>query len=102
MKITVTQDDIDQGKPGNTCACAVGRALRRETGAIWQVFPDLWGGSLKPPLNGIVIRYPFGSEAIRHALPEIVAQFARDFDNSARRHLCKPFRSEWEGLEETK
>jgi hypothetical protein len=37
MLIHVTQDDIDQGRPGNSYECPIARAISRETGEETEV-----------------------------------------------------------------
>jgi hypothetical protein len=74
MRITVTQDDIDNGFRGTACACPVARAVGRAFGV--------------PPLvNQVSVGWSIGirqSPADRYmtwyALPDVADDFIRKFD----------------------
>ncbi len=37
VRVEVTQDDIDKGKPGNPCKCMLALAISRAMGEPWEV-----------------------------------------------------------------
>lgn len=80
MRIEVTQRDIDNGVRDHCDKCAVALAIRRATGQDWQV-----AGPYAVLADGGYFR--------ESVLPQVVAQFVRDFDNELAVH---PFSFEFE------
>lgn len=72
VKISVTQDDIDDGVPGHPYACAINRALRR-------VYPKKIVAVEKDRVY--FVRRP--NDVIEHMamLPHVAAIFVRAYDN---------------------
>ena len=65
MKITVTQNNIDNGVPKNSCKCPIARALK-------QIFP---GEDIEVKRSSIYI-----GKSIHYAMPLKACYFIVDFD----------------------
>ena len=88
-EIEVTQEDIDQGTPGDPRCCPIAKALRRQTnGEDWRVsaiFARRWVGE---ECFDIIMR-----------LPPIASQFIFRYDNSIFSNFT-PFKFRPETVEE--
>lgn len=74
--IEITDDDIINGIPGDSCNCAISRAVKRKTGSTEVTMGSfgLWvNGQLSTPKS-----------------ENNVLLFMERFDDKEKRHLCKP------------
>ena len=71
--VNVTQDKLDEGEPGNSCACPVALAILQDVPDVEHVQVD----------DSIQIRF-FTGDTVRIHTPEPVAKLISDFDNGVR------------------
>lgn len=82
MKIEVTQEDIDAGKPGSGCWCPIALAARRATGRYVHVSYE-------------TVAIELGENSwSRHILPLETRTFIERFDNN---EAVAPFAFELKG-----
>lgn len=77
MRVKVTQEDIDRGRPGVSSSCPIALALERETHSVWLVS------------NYTAEQFKGG----RFRLPQSAVDFVRQFD---KHHDAVPFEFEME------
>ena len=82
LVISVTQEDIAAGKPGEACLCPIARAVARLLAADLSEEPAVVGPS-------VLLAVMAGDDTTtQYDLPEEAATFIGRFDNG---HTVKPF-----------
>lgn len=78
IRVSVTDDDIAKGKPGDPCACVIALALNRTTGERWTV--GRWRDKETHPYAWkATVSHPSGNR-IYFQLPVKAGILAHDFD----------------------
>lgn len=75
MKITVTQSDIEAGKPNRSCQCPIARAVSRSLGYAFEHERVV----VNP--NKILLLDNIGIIHTRHNVPSEVTDFVTAFDS---------------------